>query len=740
MECDKAMRSAGALLLGFLVLTSAAKGQADWSWQTHEYSLHWDLRADRAQLVQAGTGQRIFSGPLLPGFWLKLPSGERRFVKAQFDAASAPPGPSGGSIGLLLPGLGRGTLRFDAEAWGIRFKELRVTWTGAPPAIIGLYFGSAPLTDEERTIVPSLDLPFWPRWSAEGYCVPSAKGGPVQSFFRNWDLGQATLPLGSFGPSLGTPYAAAFPRPLFSAALGGRDGWVAFGPGSIPDAALTFEIRATTGALHYLYREDLWGPSRSRTRVWSEPLRLAWAPTAWDAFHELFATFGPEKAVSPIDQQANWNTWGNFKNRHYDLRLEADQAAAFGAQVLVIDDGWETMEGSGIPNAERFPEFAADLQYIRSKGLAPGFWVTAGWVTDPSAAGLTAKDLLLGADKRPRRASWNMAVDSGGIQHYCLDPSSPRTRDFLRHRTIQMMRAFNPQLLKLDFGYGLPGPDVSAPRNPEFRGERLPFELMRIIVDAAREVKPDVTIQYYGIHPLMRPVTDVVALDDLGDAGGYEVEAHGEWSIWSALAAAQGSAIMASSGYDWKADTEVLLDTAVIGAPGSVLPSPHSEQPALPDAWIAHRQALARWYRRSTGWKPLWLNSDRGSIGHEPVVRCFGRIEAIEGSDRLTAVVLGEQKPEGEQAMALRGMRWQGRWALISQDNEAIFASRKLALIPFDTGFLDIPLEFPPSSVVAVRADGEEVISDWTFVEGRLHIETSPHRGALLGFLIIRNQ
>ena len=180
MECRRAMRSVGALLLGFVVLTSAANGQADWSWQTHEYSFHWDLRADHAQLVQAGNGQRVFSGPLLPGFWLKLPSGERRFVKAQFDAASAPPGPSGGSIGLLLPGLGRGTLRFDAEAWGIRFQELRVTWNGAPPAIIGLYFGSAPLTEEERTIVPSLDLPFWPRWSAEGYCVPSAKGGPVQ--------------------------------------------------------------------------------------------------------------------------------------------------------------------------------------------------------------------------------------------------------------------------------------------------------------------------------------------------------------------------------------------------------------------------------------------------------------------------------------------------------------------------------------------------------------------------------
>ena len=131
-------------------------------------------------------------------------------------------------------------------------------------------------------MVPSLELPFWPGWSAEGYCVPSGKGGPVQSFFRNWDLGHATFPLGSFGPSLGTPYAAAFPRPMFSAAMGGQDGWVAFGPGTIPDAALTLEIRATTGTLHYLYREDLWGTPAGRTRVWPEPLRFAWAPTAWD--------------------------------------------------------------------------------------------------------------------------------------------------------------------------------------------------------------------------------------------------------------------------------------------------------------------------------------------------------------------------------------------------------------------------------------------------------------------------
>lgn len=740
MNGHKALLIPAGLLIGLLSLTATADAAGSWSWQTRGYTLSWDLRADAAQLVQTSTGQSVWRGPLMPGFWLQMPGRERRFVKAEFDPASSEPGPSGGTLGLRLPGLGRGTLRFSAEPWGVRIQELRVTWNGAPPAIIGLYFGSASLTAEQRTVVPSLDLPFWPGWSAEGYCVPSGKGGPVQSMFRNWDLGHATFPLGSFGPSLGTPYAAAFPRPFLSAALGGQNGWVALGPGTIPDAALTFDVRATTSTLHYLYREDLWGAAADRTRVWSEPLRLAWAPTAWDAFHELFASFGPGKAAAPIHQQAHWNTWGDFKDRHYDLRHEADRAAAFGAKTLVIDDGWETTTGSGEPNLQRFPAFAADLQYIRDKGLAHGFWLTAGWVNDPESAGLKREDLLLGKDGRPRRATWNMAVDSVATANFCLDPSSARTREFLRRRTIRMMQEFNPQLLKLDFGYGLPGPDVSAPRNPAYRGERLAYELMRIIVEAAREVKPDVTIQYYGIHPLMRPVTDVVALDDLGDAGGYEVEAHGQWSIWSALAAAQGTAIMASSGYDWNADPEILLDTAVIGAPGSVLPLPRPGEPPLSESRVAHRQALARWYRRTTGWDPLWLNSEMGAIGHEPAPRCFGRVERIGGSERLTAVALRAQMPHGPDAKPLRGMRWEGRWALISQDDGSVFSSRRLACIPFDSGFLEVPLESRPERVLRVRAGGEEAVTNWRFSDGKLRLEVPSGSDSMLGFLVIRGQ
>jgi hypothetical protein len=713
---------------------------AEWTCKRGDYTLAWDLRADVARVTRGEAAKPLWQGPLLPGFWLQLADGEKRFVKAEADPAGPLPASSGGDVPLRLPGLGRATLRFSAESWGLRFQELRVTWDGAPPKIIGLYFGAAPLTAGQQTIVPSLDLPFWPGWNAEGYCVPSGKGGPVQSFFRNWDLGHATLPLGSFGPSLGTPYAAAFPRPLLSAAMGGQDGWVALGPGTIPDAALLFEIRATAGALHYLYREDLWGAVAGRTRTWSEPLRLAWAATAWDAFHEIFASFGIAKPAAPIHQQSHWNTWGDFKGGHHDLHFEADQAVALGAHVLVIDGGWESSTGSGVPDRRLFPNFPDDLKYIRGKGLAVGFWQTIGWIGDPDAAGLAREDLLAGKDGRPRRASWNMAVDSLASAEFCPDPSSARAREYLRRRTIRIMREYDPQVLKLDFGYGLPGPDVAAPRNPAFRGERLAFELLKITVEAAREVKPDVSIQYYGIHPLMREVTDVVALDDLGDAGGYETEAHGQWAVWSALAAANGAAIMASSGYEWKHDPEILLNTAVIGAPGSVLPVPRPGEPPLSARQISRRQALARWYRRTTGWAPLWLNSEQGALGREPQLRCFGRMERIGGTERLTALVLRPEKPEGVAARPLRGMRWEGRWALISQDDSSLFDSSRLACIPLDAGFLELPLDAPPSRVLAVRDGREEDARNWSFVEGKLRLEVPPGSDSLLGFLVLRDR
>ena len=126
------------------------------------------------------------------------------------------------------------------------------------------------------------------------------------------------------------------------------------------------------------------------------------------------------------------------------------------------------------------------------------------------------------------------------------------------------MQRYRPVLLKLDFGYGLPSPNAGVPRNPSLRGERFSLRLLEIIAEAARSINPNVAIEYYSVHPLVRSIADVIALDDLGDAGNEEARGHRQWSIWSALGGAKSN-IMASSGYDWTDDDEVVLDSAVIG-------------------------------------------------------------------------------------------------------------------------------------------------------------------------------
>jgi hypothetical protein len=246
-----------------------------------------------------------------------------------------------------------------------------------------------------------------------------------------------------------------------------------------------------------------------------------------------------------------------------------------------------------------------------------------------------------------------------------------------------------------------------------------------------------VTIQYYSIHPLMAPVEDLITLDDLGDAGGQEAAGHGEWSIWAALAGVQGRAINASSGYDWRDDNEVLLDTAVIGAPGSILPLPTGGEPPAPGLDFHHRRALVLWYRHTTLWKPLWLNSEKGAIGHEPQPRCFGRLEPIHGEDRLTALVL---RPEGagENEMDVPGLgkvHWQGRWALISQDDEALANSHRLACIPFDGGSLRLPRTSEPTRVIAVDKS-EHPLTSWSWRESSLEVRC-PSSPELVGILVI---
>ncbi|MCF3651694.1 hypothetical protein [Synoicihabitans lomoniglobus] len=706
------------------------------------FEFGWNLTTDRARLTRRQDASAVvWEGTLLPLFWLQSKDGTRRAIKATAAAETTELHATGGRIGLALADLGTGqlTVAVDADRGGLRFENLTLNWAPdqSAPAIISIHYGADILTPEQRLAAPTLARPFWPNWRAEGFGLPGAKTAPMQSFFRSWDFGQADIALGSFGPAMGTPYGAAFPRPVYGAGLGGRHGWLWCGAGDPPDGALTLQVRACSGSLEWRLREDLWGAPAEHERTWTAPLTLRWADTLWTAIRDTFRAFSVHDRPRASHQKSFWGTWGDFRAGIYDLPSTADRAVdEVGANVLCIDDPWETFKGSCAPDPAKLPRFDADLAYIRQRGLGLGIWMPIAWIADPEAVGLTADDLLLNRDGNPIRANWANDPLEGLNAPCCLDPSSAAARQFLVERTHRVMRDYRPSLLKLDFGYGVPGPDGCAPRNPALRGERLSLALAQVIADAAREIDPTVTILGYALHPRWDAVQDQLSLDDLGDAGTAEAAAHRQWSVWAALVGARGLAIMGSSGYDWAADPDVLLDSAILGAPGANLPRLTETGDPVLAATMARRRAITRWHRPARAWEPLWLNSDIGQIGVDPDARSWGRNERGEdGALRLTALALRD--PLANPTASLPHLAWTGRWAVLSLTNDDVFTANEVVLVPFDDGRLELARSTRPKRIVAVGNDEETEFATWQWNAGVLRVEYVATAEPWLGLRVI---
>ncbi len=76
-----------------------------------------------------------------------------------------------------------------------------------------------------------------------------------------------------------------------------------------------------------------------------------------------------------------YNTWEPFFHNINDklIRELADAASECGIEEFVIDDGWQDSYGDWGINREKFPDGLKPVfDYIKSKGMKPGVWISLG--------------------------------------------------------------------------------------------------------------------------------------------------------------------------------------------------------------------------------------------------------------------------------------------------------------------------------------------------------------------------
>ncbi len=701
----------------------------DWKFQDG-LSLQWDLASGLAKASR--DGEPVWQGTLLPTLLAGNGTDPLQFIRFR-----------GVRVQTESPTLHRlelehttatATLEIHTREDGLSLRNFELTWSGTPLRLHSLYLGATELPADRRSSSGYTDREFFPDWQAWGYFVPGARTAPAQSFFRCFDLGHCTIPLGSFGPAMGTPYAAAYPRPILSAALGNDHAWVCFGAGEVPDAAMSLKVEASNGCLEWRYREDRWGAPEGQTRRWEAPLEICLAATAYESYERYFRRFPTTQSSRPKENFDLWGTWGEFKEGKYDIAEFTQNAMKLiEPSVILIDDGWETFVSSGIPNIKRFPNLEADFEAIRQAGSELGLWQSLGWIDDMDAAGLGSEDVFVSGDGTPIQVDWAINPRTPGQRHFCPDISSPKAREYVRQRTRMTVSRLNPSMMKFDFTYGLPGPDQAVPRDHALRGERYAWHLLNLAAQAVNEENPATRVYSFTLHPLFHERVDYVCLDDLGDCGPHEAAGHAQWSLWASLLGPRAMPLNGSSGYYWSADAEVLLNSIILGAPGSCT--------RLDTGWemrdIARRKACHRWHRRPAQWSPLWLNSHPGSLKWDIALNCWGRLEPRQGQDALTALALRDGCPlECEAFPQLNALRWKERWALIAQDDRSLFESTELACIPIDGGFLEIPAgTWSRVTTVTMQSENDQPASDFHTTEGTLRLE---HTGddSLLGFLL----
>ena len=233
-------------------------------------------------------------------------------------------------------------------------------------------------------------------------------------------------------------------------------------------------------------REILWSESLQEVSDW------------WASFEALKPATVPDLARVPL-----YSTWYNF---HQDLDPkvlleECKIAASIGYELIILDDGWQTLDGNrgydycGDWEPDRIPDMAGFVKDMQAIGMKVGLWYSVPFCGKHSKAYQRFKGKFLTENHR-----WAPV----------FDPRYPEVREYLIETYKHGLREWNLDAFKLDFIDDFqvyPETVLTKENGRDYANVNEAVDrLMTDVMNELKAIKPDIAIEFRQkyIGPAMR--------------------------------------------------------------------------------------------------------------------------------------------------------------------------------------------------------------------------------------------
>jgi alpha-galactosidase len=148
-----------------------------------------------------------------------------------------------------------------------------------------------------------------------------------------------------------------------------------------------------------------------------------------------------------------YNTWEPFLHNINDkmIRELADAAAECGIEEFVIDDGWQDSYGDWGINKEKFPDGLKPVfDYIKSKGMKPGVWISLGAAESKSNVYKNHPEWLV---RKPDGSPISLHADFDRMYEWETYSMCMTTGwyDYIKDVILNMVREYGLEYIKGDF-------------------------------------------------------------------------------------------------------------------------------------------------------------------------------------------------------------------------------------------------------------------------------------------------